>query len=75
MLEPAHLVSGHGEIGTLADVTLIESYINTLLQMAEQNWREGRAAALQPPSFTEGWNNIDAFELNMKFLHEMAQLK
>lgn len=28
---------GHGEIGTLADVTLIESYINTLLQMAEQN--------------------------------------
>ena len=75
MLEPAHLVPGHGEIGILADVTLIESYINTLLQIAEQNWREGRDATLQPPSFTEGWNNIDAFELNMKFLHEIIQQK
>lgn len=73
MLEPAHLVPGHGEIATLANVTLIESYINTLLQMAEQNFRNGgtteSAAALQPPSFIEG------FELSMKFLHEMAQQK
>ena len=75
MLEPARLMPGHGEIGTLANVTLIESYINTLLQMAEQNWRNGgtteNAAALHPPAFTEGWENADAFELNMKFLHEM----
>ena len=42
--------------------------------MAEQNWREGgtaeSASALQPPAFTEGWENTDGFELNMKFLHE-----
>jgi len=44
MLEPVRLVPGHGEIGTLADVTLIENYINTLLQMAEQNWHEGGKA-------------------------------
>jgi glyoxylase-like metal-dependent hydrolase (beta-lactamase superfamily II) len=78
-LNPICLVPGHGELGTLADVTLIESYINTLLQMAEQNWREGgaagSAAALQPPAFTEGWGNAEGFELNMKFLHEVAQLK
>jgi hypothetical protein len=35
MLEPAHLVPGHGEIVALADMTLIENYINTLLQTAE----------------------------------------
>ena len=79
MLEPVHLVPGHGEIGTLADVTLIESYINALLQMAGKNFYEGgtaeSAAALQPPSSTEGWDNADAFELNMRFLHEIAQLK
>ena len=70
---------GHGEIGTLAGLTLIENYINTLLQMAEQNWHEGgtaeSAATLQPPSFTEGWENADAFELSMKFLHELMQPK
>jgi glyoxylase-like metal-dependent hydrolase (beta-lactamase superfamily II) len=78
-LEPARLVPGHGEIGTLADVTLIELYINALLQMAEQIRLEGGTAesvtALQPPSFTEGWNNIDAFERNMKFLFEKTQRK
>jgi len=78
-LEPACLMRGHGEIGALADVTLIEHYINSLLQTAEQNWREDgtveSVVALQPPSFTEGWNNIDAFERNMKFLHELMQPK
>lgn len=78
-LDPVCLVPGHGELGTLADVILIERYLNETLRMAEQNWREGgtaeSAAALQPPAFTEGWGNTDGFELNMKFLHEMAQLK
>jgi cyclase len=77
MLEPARLVPGHGELASLADVTMIERYINELLLMAEQNWREGgtaeSVATLQPPSFTEGWDNIDAFERNMKFLHKELQ--
>jgi glyoxylase-like metal-dependent hydrolase (beta-lactamase superfamily II) len=76
-LNPVQLVPGHGEIGTLADVTLIERYINELLQLAEQNWREGgtaeSAATLQPPVFTDGWNYIEGFVLNMKFLHEAVQ--
>ena len=70
---------GHGELATLADVELIEQYINELLQMAKQNQQAGgtaeSAAALQPPTFTEGWNNAEAFELNMKFLHELSQPK
>ena len=78
-LEPVQLVPGHGEHATLTDVTLIERYINELLRMAEQNLREGgtaeSASALQPPAFTEGWNNIEGFELNMKFLHEAMQPK
>ena len=78
-LDPVCLVPGHGELGTLADVTLIERYLNETLQMAEQNWREGgtaeSAAALQPPAFTDGWGNADGFELNMKFLHGIVQLK
>lgn len=73
-LEPVRLIPGHGEIGTLADVVMMERYINELLQMAEQHRLEGGTAesaiALQPPSFTEGWNNSDAFERNIKFLHE-----
>lgn len=78
-LDPIQLVPGHGELGTLADVELIEQYINALLQMAEQNQLAGgtaeSAAALQPPAFTEGWNNAEAFELNMKFSHELLQSK
>jgi glyoxylase-like metal-dependent hydrolase (beta-lactamase superfamily II) len=73
-LDPVQLIPGHGELATLADVTLIERYINELLQMAEQNLREGgtaeSAAALPPPAFTEGWGNVEGFELNMKFLHD-----
>ena len=76
-LDPIGLIPGHGELGTLADVAAIEHYINDLLQMAETNLGEGAtaesAAALQPPSFTEGWNNADAFGRNMKFLHEVMQ--
>jgi glyoxylase-like metal-dependent hydrolase (beta-lactamase superfamily II) len=78
-LGPVQLVPGHGELATLADVTLIERYINDLLQMAEQNLREGGTSesvgALQPPDFTEGWNNIEGFELNMKFLYELLRPK
>jgi cyclase len=76
-LDPVYLVPGHGELGTLADVALTERYIKETLQMAEQNWREGgtaeRAAALQPPAFTNGWDNSDIFAANMKFLHEVVQ--
>ena len=78
-LDPIQLVPGHGELATLADVTLIERYINELLQMTKQNQLAGgtaeSAAALQLPAFTEGWNNAEAFELNMKFLHELLQSK
>ncbi|MBK7319237.1 MBL fold metallo-hydrolase [Candidatus Villigracilis affinis] len=78
-LDPIQLVSGHGELATLADVELIEQYINALLQMAKQNQHAGgtaeSAAALQPPAFTDGWNNSEAFEENMKFLHELLQPK
>lgn len=78
-LGTACLVPGHGELGTPADVSLIERYLNELWSMAEQNWREGgtaeSAAALQPPAFTESWNNIESFERNMKFLYEEVQLK
>jgi glyoxylase-like metal-dependent hydrolase (beta-lactamase superfamily II) len=78
-LDPLHIVPGHGELGTLADVEMIEQYINTLLRMAGQNLREGgaaeSAAALQPPTFTEGWDNAEGFELNMKFLQELLQSK
>ena len=74
-LDPVCLVPGHGELGTLADLTLIERYINELLLMAEQNFHKAgtaeSAAALQPPAFTEGWDNIEGFGLNMKFLHEI----
>ncbi len=77
LLDPVQLVPGQGGLGTLADVTSIERYVNEILQMAEKNWREGgtaeSAAALQPPTFTEGWNNIEGFGLNMKFLHEAVQ--
>ena len=76
-LDPVCLVPGHGELGTVADVTLIERYINELLQMAEKNWREGgtteSAAALPPPAFTDGWENAEGFGINMKFLHGVVQ--
>jgi len=76
-LEPARLIPGHGELGTEADVTQVEDYINELLNMAEKNWRSGGtaedAASLPPPAFTKDWANDEAFPKNMKFLHELVQ--
>lgn len=76
-LDPICLIPGHGELGTLADVAAIERYLNDLLRIAEENSRESgtaeSAVALQPPPFTEGWNNADAFGRNMKFLHEVVR--
>ena len=60
-LDPVCLVPGHGQLGTFADVALIERYINELLQMVERNWHDGgiveSVTALQPPAFTEGSEN------------------
>jgi len=74
-LNPAQLIPGHGELATMADIAAKERYINTLIQMAEQNLHEGgtaeSAATLPPPALTEGWNNAESFERNMKFLHEV----
>jgi glyoxylase-like metal-dependent hydrolase (beta-lactamase superfamily II) len=76
-LDPVQLVPGHGPLGTLADVALIERYLTELLAMAQHNWREGgtaeTAAALPPPSFTADWDYVNGFELNMKFLHKLVQ--
>jgi len=68
-LNPVYVVPGHGAIGTVEDITMIERYINELMQLAEQ---EGDH---QPPAFTEGWDNADGFETNMKFLREMKPEK
>jgi len=77
LLKPVQLMPGHGELGTLADVVLIERYLNETLRMAEENWRAGgtaeSAAALPPPAFTEGWDYAAGFGQNMKFLHEVIQ--
>lgn len=78
-LDPVCLLPGHGQPGTLADLALLERYLNELLQMTEQNFRADStaetAADIQPPAFTEGWENANAFEPNMKFLQEMVQHK
>jgi glyoxylase-like metal-dependent hydrolase (beta-lactamase superfamily II) len=79
VLDPVRLVPGHGELGTLVDVAILERYINELLQMTKQNLSEGgtaeSASALPPPSFTDGWENAEGFPLSMKFLHEIMQKK
>ena len=76
-LNPACLVPGHGELATVDDIVAKERYINKLIQMAEQNLHDGgtaeSAAALPPPALTEGLDNEDAFEKNMRFLHEEIQ--
>lgn len=74
---PLCLMPGHGELGTLEDVALMERYLNETWQMAEQNRREGgtaqSAAALPPPAFTAGWANAEGFARNMTFLHAEVQ--
>jgi len=74
-LNPAQLVPGHGELATVDDIATKERYINALIRMAEQNLHDGgtaeSAAALPPPALTEGMENEDAFERNMRFLHEV----
>lgn len=76
-LEPIQLVPGHGELGTIADISLMENYIRELMNMAEKNWRGGGtaedAAAMTPPAFIEGWANEESFAKNMKFLHDIVQ--
>jgi glyoxylase-like metal-dependent hydrolase (beta-lactamase superfamily II) len=66
-LNPIHLIPGHGGIGTLDDVIMIDRYINELLQMAEENQLE-ETSDLKPLGFTEEWDNAEAFEENLKFL-------
>ena len=74
---PTCLIPGHGELGRLEDVAVLERYINETWQMAEQNLREGgtaqSAAALPPPTFAAGWSNAESFERNMTFLHAEVQ--
>lgn len=76
-LNPARLVPGHGELATVDDIAVKERYINKLIQMAEQNLHGGgtaeSAAAMPPPALTQGMENEDAFERNMRFLHEEVQ--
>jgi len=78
-LNPARLVPGHGELATLDDIAAMERYINTLIQMAEQNLQDGgsaeSAAVMSPPDFTKGMDNENAFEKNMRFLHKELQRK
>jgi len=73
-LAPQCLLPGHGELGTLIDVALIERYLRETLQLAEEHRRADgtaeSAVALPPPAFTEGWSNAEAFGRNMKFLYE-----
>jgi len=68
-LNPTRLVPGHGELATLDDVRNLEDYINELLQMAKKDQPKD-ISVLNSPSFTEGWDNFDAFERNIKFLRE-----
>jgi len=76
-LDPIHLIPGHGELGTVADISSMENYMRELMNMAEKNWRGGGtaedAAALPAPAFTEGWANAESFAKNMKFLHVFVQ--
>ena len=78
-LNPARLVPGHGGLATVDDIAVKERYIKTLIQMAEQNLHDGgtadSAAAMPPPALTQGTDNEDAFERNMRFLHEEVQRK
>ena len=71
-LDPVCLIPGHGELGTLAEVGAVERYLNELLWLAEENsgpcHPAESALAVQPPSFTAGWEHADAFEQNIKFL-------
>ncbi len=79
MLNLVYLVPGHGELGALEDIVVLERYLQETFQMAEKNLREGgtaeTAAALPPPAFTEGWNNAESFQATMNFLHEEVQRK
>jgi len=63
-LDPVTLIPGHGGIASLEDIDLIERYINELMLLAKQT------GDVQSPDFTEGWDNADAFEGNIKFLRE-----
>ncbi len=78
-LNPARLVPGHGGLATMDDIVAKERYINKLIQMAEQNLHGGgtaeSAAAMPPPALTQGLDNEDAFERNMRFLHQEVQRK
>lgn len=78
-LNPLHLMPGHGELATLSDISQMERYINEAFEMAEKNWHDGgtseSAIALQPPTFTDGWENRDIFGTNMKFLYDIVQQK
>jgi glyoxylase-like metal-dependent hydrolase (beta-lactamase superfamily II) len=78
-LNPVCLVPGHGGLATVDDIAVKEHYINKLIQMAEQNLHEGgtaeSAAAMPSPALTQGLDNEDAFERNMRFLHEEIQRK
>lgn len=73
-LDVAVYVPGHGPTGTLEDITLLQQYITTILQLSKElhsdnkSVEEAKKAAMPAPFDT--WEASEVFSWNMEILYE-----
>src|SRR5258706_8222420 len=73
-LDMAVCVPGHGPTGTLEDITHLQQYITTILQLSKElhsdnkSVEEAKKAAMSAPF--DSWEAPEVFSWNMEFLYE-----
>jgi cyclase len=76
-LEVATLISGHGPVGTRADIASVRDYITDVIRLAEEYVQRGATpdemAAAPIPEAYAGWEGADIFARNMRFLHDYVR--
>jgi len=73
-LDMAVCVPGHGPTGTLEDITLLQQYITTILQLSKELHGDNKpieeARKVAMPAPFDSWEASEVFSWNMEFLYE-----
>jgi len=78
-LQPQTLVPGHGPVGSLSDIQLMQQYLATMTETALTELAfqteagldiDKRISQLRPPSLFASWTRTQFFATNLRFLYQ-----